>query len=296
MDHRRHRELALAPLESRQRDLASGPDRAVLLEGAPDAAGVLAHLVEVPHPHRRAPRRGHPDDPLADPHLRADARLRVAMARDRVETRALLVEQEEQRVLEAEQLRQPVERCLDEGVEIGTPAQAGAQLPERDRVAARTLDARRGAFQRRVLLDPHHAVHVGRAELEDVLHPRERRDRLDVTGEAVEHRAPTLRALVPQLQAVLLVARRDDHHARPRILGQVARGLREELVRQGDVLVVDVMDLGEMGDVRCAVGGRGRDDGRDRALEAQPQVAKRQLAHATPPPMREPARGPGVWL
>ena len=64
--------------------------------------------------------------------LGADALGRVAVARDRVEPPALLVEQQQQRVLVAEQLGEPVDAwCVDDRVEVGAAAQPRRELAER---------------------------------------------------------------------------------------------------------------------------------------------------------------------
>ena len=56
----------------------------------------------------------------------------------------------------------------------------------------------------------------------------------------LEQRAASLGALVLQDQLEAVVGEGiDDHHARTRVLGEVADRLREELVRERDVLVVD---------------------------------------------------------
>ena len=50
-------------------------------------------------------------------------------------------------------------------------------------------------------------VDVGGAQLEHVLHARQRRDRVDVVAQLLEHRAPPLGALVDERQAELVVGR-----------------------------------------------------------------------------------------
>ena len=154
------------------------------------------------------------------------------------------------------------------------------------------------------VLDLHHAVHVGRAELEHVLHAGERGDGVDIAVEALEHRAAALGPLVHQRQPVLVVVQRVEHdQARARVLGEVARRLREELVRERDPLVVDAVHLRDVGDVRHAVGARRGDDCGDRAFEARRDVTQGDvgggcrvgIGHHDDTSIAAPAPGPGVW-
>ena len=70
----------------------------------------------------------------------------------------------------------------------------------------------------------------------------------------------------------------DEQQAAARVLGQVARRLREELVRQRDALVVDDVGLRQVGDVGHAGRRRGGEHGRDGALEARREVGEREAA------------------
>ena len=70
----------------------------------------LRHLAEVADPDRRGTSRGHADDAFADHDLGPDAFVGIAVARDRVEPPPLLVEEQEERVLVAEQLGEAVDR------------------------------------------------------------------------------------------------------------------------------------------------------------------------------------------
>ena len=79
-----------------------------------------------------------------------------------------------------------------------------------------------------------------------------------------------------------------------RVLRQVAHGLGEELVRQGDVLVVDHVHTREVGDVRDAVGRRRRDLRRDQSLEARRDVGASAI-HDGAGASWVPAERPGVW-
>ena len=108
--------------------------------------------------------------------LRADALGAEPVARDGVEAAAGLVEQEQQRLLVAEQLGQPVDGRGDEHVEVGAAAQAGGECGDRAPSPRPDADVRRrgcvdgdrgrGADP----LDVGDAVDVGGAEPEDVLH------------------------------------------------------------------------------------------------------------------------------
>ena len=89
---------------------------------------VLRHLPEAPDPDRAGPGRGDADHAFAEGHLGADALGLVAVAGDREQPRPVLVEQQEQRVLVAEQLGQAVDGDAHQGVEVAAPADAGAQL------------------------------------------------------------------------------------------------------------------------------------------------------------------------
>ena len=91
---------------------------------------VREHLTEVADAHRLDARRGHPDDAFADTHLRSDARRVVAVARDRVQAGAVLVAQQQQRMLVAEEVGDPTERGAHQGIEIRAAAEALAQLRE----------------------------------------------------------------------------------------------------------------------------------------------------------------------
>ena len=300
--------------QSGQRDLAPGCLAATFLVRAAYGARVREHLTEVPDPHRLGAGRGHADDAFADAHLRPDTLGRVPDARDRVQPLARLVEQHEQRVLVPEQLRQARQRRAHERVEIGTAGEARAELarggtaaPRRTRASLTEPTSRPiaciGQVDRRgnqVELRPRGRRRA--AQLEDVLHAGERSDRVDVTPEPFEQRAPPLRPLVREEQPVAVVTQRvDDDDGRPRVLGEVARRLREELVRQRDVLVVDHVHAREVGDVGHTVGRRGRDLGRDDAFEAGLDVAQRQRVvrrqrHAstlTPRLGRDACRPPG---
>ncbi len=174
--------------------------------------------------------RGHADDALADADLGPDALGRVAVAGDRVEALAALVEQQQQRVLVAEELGEPVNDVPDEAVEVGAARQAPAQLGEppgrrrvepalvRSRSAGCAVGGRRiaGAAQPTDALELDDAVDVGAAQLEDALHPRERRDGVDVAPQAFEQRAPPLGALVLQDELVAVVGRTDRRRRRTR--------------------------------------------------------------------------------
>ncbi len=144
-------------------------------------------------------------------------------------------------------------------------------------------------------LDVEHPEQVRGTQLEHVLHAVVRGGLVDVLAQLLEHRALLHGAFEHQREAELRVGGRvDQQHRRSRVLDEVARCLREELVRQRDVLVVDVPDPGQVGDVRDAGSRRRRDHRGHGALEAETQVGQTRdvvVAHDS----GAPARGPGVW-
>ena len=228
-----------------------------------------------------------PTKPLADGDLRPDALRVVAVAGDGEEAGAVLVEQQEHRSARSR---------------TGRPGPAPSWRPAcRGRrpapVATRARPARWGRPCRRpppVAGSPRadgraegtssmveHPVDVGGPELEDLHHPAEGGEGVDVAAQPLEHRPAPLGALVHDGQPVLVVGHRiHQQHARPRVLGQVLHGLREELVRQRDSLVVDPVHPRQVRDVRRAVGRRGGDHRRDGAAEAALQLRQLHVEHA----------------
>ena len=102
------------------------------------------------------------------------------------------------------------------------------------------------------------------------MHAGQRGDGFDIPVELIEERPAPFGAFVAEDQPVFVVGDRvDQQHARLRVLGEVAYGLREELVRDRDPLVVDEVDAGQVRHVGRAVTRGGRDHGRDDALEAR---------------------------
>ena len=183
-----------------QRDLATRHLAAVLLVRAPDGARVREHPPEVADPHRLGTVGDHADDAVAHPHLGPDAFARVAVAGDGEQALAVFVEEEQQRVLVAEQLGQARQRRAHERVEIGAPGQALAQTapacgPVRRRRAARRSRVRH-VDRSRHRLELDHPVDVGAAQLEDALHPGERGDGVDVAPQPLEHGPPAFGAFV----------------------------------------------------------------------------------------------------
>ncbi len=165
----------------------------------------------------------------------------IPVRSDREEPTALLIEQHQHRVGVAQELVEPVDGCADEGVEVRTPAQPSDQLPQRCGSSSRTAQAMWRERLRVHTLDVEHPEDVRGAELEHVLHPVERRGLVDVLAQPVEDRPLAHGPFEHDRQPVLVVGRRiDEHHRRPRVLGEVAHRLGEELVRQHDVVVVDV--------------------------------------------------------
>ena len=84
-----------------------------------------------------------PIDAVAELHLRADALGLVAVAGDREQASPVLVEQQQHRVLVAEQLGQAVDGDPHERVEVAAPRELGAQLAERRGAGVRPAPAGR---------------------------------------------------------------------------------------------------------------------------------------------------------
>ena len=103
--HGRDRHLALRAREPGQRDLAPGRLTAALLVDPAHAARVRQHVPQVAHPHRLGALGHHADHAFAHAHLGPDAFGLVAVAGDRVEPLARLVDEQQQRVRVAERAR-----------------------------------------------------------------------------------------------------------------------------------------------------------------------------------------------
>jgi hypothetical protein len=208
-----------------------------MLERLPHRPPVLAHLVEVAEADRAAAGGGHAGDALSHRDLRPHAFRLVAPAGDGVEPLAALVGQHEQHVVEGEQLGQPVDGGRDQPVEIGAAAQPGGQLGEhtRDVLGAGTPAVGRveGTVPGRDHVDVQDPVDVGPPQFEHVLHPVHDRHGRHVVVQQLEDAAAVVGTLVHHGQPVLVVGGRVGHQdAGPGVLGQVARGLGEELVGQ----------------------------------------------------------------
>lgn len=193
-----------------------------------------------------APQRRHAHHALADRDLRSHPFGVVAVAGDRVQPVALLIDQEQQRVSVAEQLSQAIDGHADQGVEISTPVQSRTQLAQAGRgrrvgpgrTPSRGLLGHRRAVRQRPL-DANHPVDVSPPKVKYVLHAVQRGDSIHVVAQVLERGTPPLGPLVHDRHPVLVVRARVDHEqARPRVLGKVAGRLREELVRQGDAFAV----------------------------------------------------------
>lgn len=109
----------------------------------------------------------------------------------------------------------------------------------------------------------------------------------------LEQRAFRLRAQIFELQTVMRGRHGVDHLHHGAGIGQdvLARGV-EELEGQGDMRIVDIMDLGQIGDVRRAVRCAGRDHRGYGALEAVAELAERGSHDRAASGC--PAAGPGV--
>src|SRR6185503_11476190 len=106
------------------------------------------------------------------------------------------------------------------------------------------------------------AIDVSGTQLENTAHAGHRGDRLEFDVHLVEQRAALLRMVVLDFEIPLLkgpAVANDDR--RERVFAHVAMGLVEELVRQGDVILVDIPDLRYLGHI----GDAGERTGHDRA-------------------------------
>ena len=126
----RYRNTALRLGKAGHRNFTSGPDRAVIFERPAHGLRVLRHLAEVAEPDRRGARRGHPDDAVTDDDFRSDSLRRVPVAGNRVEPPPFLVEEQQRRMLVAEQLGEAVDRRTDDRVEVGAAVEPSGQLGE----------------------------------------------------------------------------------------------------------------------------------------------------------------------
>ena len=122
------------------------------------------------------------------------------VAADRVEGAALLVEQQQVAVAEAEELVEPVERGVDEHVEVGAPPDRAstARPVRRGRrcrgVATSAVPAGRPDGWAGTTVDVDDAEDVGGPEPEDVLHALEGGDGLDVACAAARRRGRDARS------------------------------------------------------------------------------------------------------
>ena len=104
-------------------------------------------------------------------------------------------------------------------------------------------------------------LHQPSAKLEEPGHPDLRARSFHLRPHGVEHRAARERLDVGHVEAKLrAVARVDQEQRRMRVLPNVRRGLREELVGEADVLVVDRDHLRQIRNVRRAVCSHRGDD------------------------------------
>ena len=121
-----------------------GPTVALGLEARPDRARrTCAPARTFDDPHRAALVGDDADRALADLRLGPDALGRVAVAGDRVEPVAGLVDEHQDRVPEPEQLVEAPQRRGDERVEVGRAAEPHAELGDLRRAAGRGAARRR---------------------------------------------------------------------------------------------------------------------------------------------------------
>ena len=157
---------------------------------------------------------------------------------------------------------------------MSSPSRSGPANPDADR---RGLRVARHTHP----VDVEHAVHVGRAQLEHVLHAGERRDRVDVARAAARRSGPGVRCV--RTRASGGTRRKWSGRSRARLARGFSARLRavfeknwfESATRSSSTM--RTRERYVMFGVPSA--GGGRDDGGDRALEAQLEVAQRELAH-----------------
>src|SRR5688572_18991828 len=105
-------------------------------------------------------------------------------------------------------------------------------------------------------LAAHHAIDVGALEPKHALHAHQRSNRVELRAQLLEQLALTLAADEDDVEPDLLAgAGTYEGDLRARILLNIFNGFREKLVGEGDVLLVDVTHLGQVGDVGNALGG-----------------------------------------
>lgn len=141
-----------------------------------------------------------------------------------------------------------------------------------------------------------HAEDIGAPEPHDLRHADLRAARLQLQRDPVEKRADIDRPHEADVEQELVTRDAVDEDQRDLGIGaHIGRRLGEELVGERDMLFIDPRHMGEVGDVRHAIGRRGGYDGGNDALETGGKVGKTQ-AHNVLAPASMPASGPGVWI
>lgn len=154
---------------------------------------------------------------------------------------------------------------------------------------------RHGFDRRGDLLDPVHAEDIGAPQPHDLGHADLRAARLELQGDPVEQRSGIDGAHEADVEQELVAREAIDEDQRDMRVGtHIRRRLGEELVGEGDMLLIDPYHMGQVGNVRHAIGRSGGDDGGDDALEAGGEVAE-AYRHQDLAPASMPASGPGVW-
>jgi hypothetical protein len=119
--------------------------------------------------------------------------------------------------------------------------------------------------------DPGYLVDIRTEQAEYAGHTGMGRDPGQLHAHRFEHRPARLRTEIAQLQSILGPGVRiDDDRLREPVGEDVAAGLVEELVAERDVVAVDVMNFGDVADVRDAVRGTRRDRRGHCAVQAMP--------------------------
>ncbi|MNQ59357.1 hypothetical protein D3C85_735940 [compost metagenome] len=263
-------QLALRLGQARQGDVAIRvhPGR------SPNRRRHAASPAHVAQPHRMSADRGDADHAFAQRHLRPRAADRIPPTGQGGQAAFGRVHGENHRTGEAEIGDQALKGAIHHGVGVAFGADGGAQarglgqpfLGPQMELGRRGEGRGRRSRQRTASLD---AIELGAPEAHDLAGALLAADGAQLRGHAVEQVAFDQRGFMDEIQRELCAgaAAHDDDRRAPGSL-HVRGCLREELVGQGDVAVVDQIDLGQVGHVRHALGVQGRHDRGNDAFEA----------------------------
>ena len=232
---------------------------------------------------------GDADQAGADLDLGADRRRRVSGAGDREEPARRGVVREQDRVPEAEQVLEGVERDARDLLVARARLQAADQLLDGLQQIPAGRRSGRAAAENRSSVD---AVDVGAAQPEHVAHAGLRGNRLEVGPHRVERLARRWRcAGTPgPARTARWSAGRTTSDLRRGLASRLARRLVEELARVATRSASTYCDDRQVGDVRHAVGGAGGDRRGDDALQARADGSRRRRSQRAP---RARRRGSG---